>query len=76
MAILPLVAFPLLVFIAYLVLGMGTTTALWSGMRDELDMAISFELDDESDQPLFRMLLTVFFLLAWPLVFWDVFSKR
>lgn len=69
-------AFPLLVFIAYLVLGMGTTTALWSGMKDEIDMAISFELDDDADQPLFRMLLTVFFLLAWPLVFWDAFSKR
>ncbi len=69
-------AFPLLVFIAYLVLGMGTTTALWSGSKEELDMAIGLELDDEEDQPLFRMLLSVFFLLAWPVVFWDAFSKR
>jgi hypothetical protein len=73
---LVVVSFPLLFFIAYLVLGMGTTTALWSGMKDELDMAISFELDDDDDQPLFRMLLSVFFLLAWPIVFWDAFSKR
>jgi hypothetical protein len=73
---LRVVSFPLLVVLAYLVLGMGTTTALWSGMKDEIDLAISFELDDESDQPLFRMLLTIFFVLAWPIVFWDAFSKR
>ncbi len=70
------VALPLLVSMAYLLLGMGTTTVLWSSMKDELDMAISFELDDEGDQPLFRMLLTLFFILAWPIVLWDAFSKR
>ncbi|MDP2343376.1 MAG: hypothetical protein Q8O67_20630 [Deltaproteobacteria bacterium] len=69
-------SFPLLVFLAYLLLGMGTTTALWSSSQDELDLAISMELDDEADHPLFRMLLTVFFVLAWPMVFWDAFSKR
>jgi hypothetical protein len=65
-----------LFFIAYLVLGMGTTTALWSGMQDEIDMALALELDDHDNLPAMRMLLTVFFVLAWPLVFWDVFSRR
>lgn len=69
-------SFPVLFFIAYLVLGMGTTTALWSGMQDEIDMALGLELDDDSNLPAMRMLLTVFFVLAWPLVFWDVFSRR
>jgi hypothetical protein len=65
-----------LFFIAYLVLGMGTTTALWSGMQDEIDMALGLELDDDDNLPAMRMMLTVFFVLAWPLVFWDVFSRR
>jgi hypothetical protein len=70
------VSFPVLFFIAYLVLGMGTTTALWSGMQDEIDMALGLELDDDDNLPAMRMMLTVFFVLAWPLVFWDVFSRR
>jgi hypothetical protein len=70
------VSFPVLFFIAYLVLGMGTTTALWSGMQDEIDMALGLELDDDDQLPAMRMMLTVFFVLAWPLVFWDVFSRR
>ncbi len=69
-------SFPVLFFIAYLVLGMGTTTALWSGMQDEIDMALGLELDDDDQLPAMRMMLTVFFVLAWPLVFWDVFSRR
>ncbi len=69
-------SFPVLFFIAYLVLGMGTTTALWSGMQDEIDMALGLELDDDDNLPAMRMMLTVFFVLAWPLVFWDVFSRR
>ena len=65
-----------MVLIAYLVLGMGTTTALWTGQKDEIDMALGLELDDTDDIPAVRLLLTVFFVLAWPLVFWDAFSKR
>lgn len=70
------VSFPAMFLVAYLVLGMGTTTALWSGMQDEIDMALGLELDDDDDLPAMRMMLTVFFVLAWPLVFWDVFSRR
>ena len=69
-------SFPLLVLVAYLVLGMGTTTAMWSGMQDELDMTLGMEIDDADDLPAMRLLLTVFFVLAWPLVFWDAFSRK
>jgi hypothetical protein len=55
---------------------MGTTTALWTGQKDEIDLALGLELDDTDDIPAVRLLLTVFFVLAWPLVFWDAFSKR
>lgn len=65
-----------MLFVAYLVLGMGTTTALWAGNRDELDMAIGLELDDDEDQGMFRLMLTIMFVLVWPAVFWDTFSKR
>jgi len=70
------VSFPVLFLIVYLVLGMGTTTALWTGQKDEIDLALGLELDDTDDIPAVRLLLTVFFVLAWPLVFWDAFSKR
>lgn len=69
-------SFPALFLIAYVVLGMGTTTALWSGMQDEIDLALGLELDDDDNIPVMRMLLTVFFVLAWPLVFWDAFSRK
>lgn len=65
-----------MILFAYLVLGMGTTTALWSGLQDEIDMALGLELDDDDDLPAMRMVLSIFFVLAWPLVFWDAFSRR
>ena len=66
---------PFLFLIVYLVLGMGTTMAMWTGKQDEIEMAMTLDLDDEEHRPLFRMVLTVFFLLAWPLVVFDAFSK-
>lgn len=66
---------PSLFLIVYLVLGMGTTTAMWTGKQDEIEMAMTLDLDDEDHRPLFRMVLTVFFLLAWPLVVFDAFGK-
>lgn len=59
----------------YLVLGMGTSLAMWMGKQDEIELALTLDLDDENDRPLFRMFLTLFFLLAWPLVVWDAFSR-
>jgi hypothetical protein len=67
---------PLLFSFAYLLCGMGTTTAMWTHMEDELEMALRMDLDDEDDLPAFRMLLSVFFVLAWPLVLVETFSKR
>ena len=61
--------------LVYLVLGMGTTTAMWAGKADEIELAMTMDLENEDDRPLFRLLLTLFFLLAWPLVVWDAFSK-
>jgi hypothetical protein len=45
------------------------------GKQDEIELALTLDLDDENDRPLFRMFLTLFFLLAWPLVVWDAFSR-
>ena len=59
----------------YLELGMGTSLAMWMGKQDEIELALTLDLDDENDRPLFRMFLTLFFLLAWPLVVWDAFSR-
>jgi hypothetical protein len=61
--------------VVYLVLGMGTSLAMWTGRQDEIEMAMTLDLDDEDDRPLFRALLTLFFVLAWPLVVWDAFSR-
>jgi hypothetical protein len=70
------VSFGMQVLVAYLVLGMGTATAMWAGNQDELDMSLGMELDDAEDLPAMRLLLSVFFVFAWPLVFWDAFSRR
>jgi hypothetical protein len=67
---------PSLFLAIYLVLGMGTSLAMWTGKQDEIEMAMTLDLDDDDARPLFRMLLTVFFLFAWPLVVWDAFSPR
>jgi hypothetical protein len=69
------VSVPALFVIVYLVLGMGTTTAMWTAKQDELELAMTLDLEDEEHRPLFRLLLTIFFLLAWPLVVFDAFGK-
>ena len=66
----------LLFVVSYLVLGMVTTTALWIGMQEEIEMAISLDLDDEGDRPAFRSLLTLVFLFGWPIVIWDVVRNQ
>ncbi|MBM4281050.1 MAG: hypothetical protein FJ137_09920 [Deltaproteobacteria bacterium] len=66
---------PSLFVVVYLVLGMGTSTAMWTGKQDELELAMTLDLDDEAHRPLFRLLLALFFLLAWPLVVFEAFGK-
>lgn len=62
--------------LVYLLLGMATTTMLWTTMQDEIDLALGSELDDDDDTPAFRVLLSFFFMLVWPMLFWDAVNKR
>lgn len=64
---------PLAFFFSYLILGMITTAVLWSQMSLEIEMAIGLE-DDEA-QGILRVFLTVVFVLAWPLVLYDVIRR-
>jgi hypothetical protein len=61
---------PLLFSFAYLILGMLTTSVLWTTMQLEIETALSLE-DDEA-QGVLRFFLTIIFVLAWPVVLWDV----
>jgi hypothetical protein len=61
---------PLLFSFAYLILGMVTTSVLWTSMQLEIETALSLE-DDEA-QGVLRFFLTIVFVLAWPVVLWDV----
>jgi hypothetical protein len=73
--LMPTMSVPSFFLAVYLELGMGTSLAMWMGKQDEIELALTLDLDDENDRPLFRMFLTLFFLLAWPLVVWDAFSR-
>lgn len=64
---------PLLFSFAYLILGMLTTTFLWSSMQLEIEAALSLEEDEA--QGALRVFLTVIFVLAWPVVLWDVLRR-
>jgi hypothetical protein len=61
---------------SYLVVGLGTTIAAWAHMPDEIEMAISLDLDDEADRGLLRGFITVMFVLSWPMVLAEVMKKR
>jgi hypothetical protein len=67
---------PLVLFALYLFLGMATTASLWITMPDELELAISMDLEDEDDRPVLRMILTIVFVVAWPLILVDVVRRR
>lgn len=64
---------PLAFFFSYLLLGFITTAVLWSQMSLEIEMAIGLEEDEA--QGLLRVFLTIVFVLAWPLVLYDVIKK-
>lgn len=64
---------PLAFFFSYLILGMITTAVLWSQMSLEIEMAIGLEEDEA--QGVLRVFLTVVFVLAWPLVLYDVIRR-
>ncbi len=67
---------PLLASFLYLLLGMGTTSLVWVKMPDEIEMAISLDLEDEEERPILRFLVTVFFVLGWPLVLVEVMNRK
>lgn len=60
----------------YLVVGLATTIMAWMQMPDEIEMAITMDLDDEDDRPLLRSFVTVMFVLTWPMVLAEVIKKR
>ncbi len=67
---------PFLASFLYLLFGMGTTSVVWLAMPDEIEMAISLDLEDESERPILRFLITVFFVLGWPLVLLEVMNRK
>jgi hypothetical protein len=66
----------MLLTFAYLAIGLGTTIAAWAQMSDEIDLAIGFDLDDEEDRPALRYLVTVLFVISWPVLLAEVLKKR
>ena len=64
---------PLVFSFLYVLCGMITTAVLWSQMSLEIEMAIGQEEDEA--QGILRVFLTIIFVLAWPLVLWDVLRK-
>lgn len=65
---------PLVFCFCYVICGMITTAVLWSQMSLEIEMAIGLEEDEA--QGILRVFLTIIFVLAWPLVLWDVFRSK
>ncbi len=66
----------MLLTFAYFVIGLGTTMLAWPSMADEIEMAIGLDLDNEEDRPAMRALLTLLFVITWPVVLAEVLRKR
>lgn len=66
----------MLLTFTYLVIGLGTTMLAWSGMSDEIEMAIGFDLEDEGDRPALRSLVTLLFVITWPVLLAEVLRQR
>ena len=72
----PLMSPLMLMTFAYLAIGLGTTVAAWASMPDEIEMAITADLEDEEERPALRYIVTVLFVLSWPVVLAEVLRKR
>lgn len=71
----PNLASPLLIMtVAYLCVGLFTTTLAWVHNGDDIEMNIL--LEDEGDRPMMRSLLAVVFVLAWPILLAELLKKR
>ena len=66
----------MLMTFAYLAIGLGTTISAWASMPDEIEMAIGFDLDDEADRPALRTLITIVFVISWPVLLAEVVKRR
>lgn len=66
----------MLMTFTYFALGLATTSLAWAGMSDEIEMAIGFDLEDEDDRPALRSLVTVLFVMTWPVLLAEVLRKR
>lgn len=67
---------PVIMVFAYLVIGLGTTMVAWASMPEEIEMALGFDLEDEEDAPALRSLVTVIFVISWPVLLAEVIRKR
>lgn len=73
--VLPMLASPLMVMtIAWLCVGLFTTTLAWVHNGDDIEMNIL--LEDEGDRPAVRSVLAVVFVMAWPLLLAELLKKR
>jgi hypothetical protein len=73
----PLLTSPLLIMtVAWLVVGLGTTTLAWVHMADDIEMNIVLEIEDEDDRPMMRSALAVVFVLCWPVLLAELLKKR
>lgn len=71
----PIFASPLTVMtVAYLMVGLATTTLAWVHNGDDIEMNIL--LEDEADRPMLRSVLAVVFVIAWPLLLAELLKKR
>lgn len=71
----PMLASPLLIMtVAYLCVGLFTTTLAWVHNGDDIEMNIL--LEDEGDRPAVRSALAVVFVIAWPLLLAELIKKR
>jgi hypothetical protein len=66
----------ILMTFVYLVVGLATTTVAWMQMPDEIEMAITLDLEDENDRPFMRGFVVVMFVLTWPMLLAEVLRKR
>ena len=71
-------AIPTLVCATYLILGMVTTISLWVQVEPEIEMALDLEeseIGDEMRGPI-RLMVTLLFMLFWPLVIYDLIGRK
>ena len=71
----PILASPLTIMtVAYLLVGLTTTTLTWVHSGDDIELSIL--LEDEEDRPMMRSVLAVVFVLAWPILLAELLKKR